>query len=49
MLSTYLNALRGHELRLDEFSEPAPDPRWSRNRPGADRGPVYLAARYLKA
>jgi ubiquinone/menaquinone biosynthesis C-methylase UbiE len=48
MLSTYLNALRRHKLRLDELSEPVPDPQWSRNRPGADRGPVYLAARYLK-
>jgi hypothetical protein len=49
MLSTYLNAFRSHALRLDRVSEPAPDPQWSRNRPGADEGPVYLAARYLKA
>ncbi len=26
-----------------------PDPQWSRNRPGADEGPVYLVARYLRA
>ena len=49
MLSTYLNAFRNHALRLDRVSEPAPDPQWSRNRLGADEGPVYLAARYLKA
>ncbi len=49
MLSTYLNTFRRHDLWLDEVSEPVPDPQWSRNRPGADNGPVYLAARYLRA
>jgi SAM-dependent methyltransferase len=49
MLSAYLNAFRRHGLRLDQVSEPVPDPQWSRNRPGADDGPVYLVARYLKS
>ena len=35
-------------LCLDQMSEPAPAEQWSRSRPGADRVPVYLAARCLK-
>jgi SAM-dependent methyltransferase len=49
MVSTYLNTLRRHGLWLDQMSEPAPAEQWSRRRPGADRVPVYLAARCLKA
>jgi SAM-dependent methyltransferase len=49
MLSTYLNALRRHGLWLDQMREPAPTEQWSQDRPGADRVPVYVAARCLKA
>lgn len=49
MVSTYLNTLRRHGLWLDQMGEPAPAEQWSRSRPGTDRVPVYLAARYRKA
>ena len=48
MLSTYLNTFRQHGLWLDQLSEPAPGPRWGRDRLHADRVPVYLAGRCLK-
>jgi SAM-dependent methyltransferase len=48
MLSTYLNTFRQHGLWLDQLSEPAPGPRWSRDRSHADQVPVYLAGRCVK-
>jgi SAM-dependent methyltransferase len=48
-LSTYLNTCRRHRLWVDRLSEPAPDPRWAQERPHADRAPVYLVTRCLKA
>ncbi len=47
-LSTYLNALRQHDLWLDAMLEPAPPPEWARGRPDAARMPVFLAARCLR-
>jgi SAM-dependent methyltransferase len=49
MISTYLNALRRNDLWLDRASEPEPDQQWSQKRQDAGRGPVYFAARCLKA
>lgn len=49
MVSTYLNTFRQHGLWLDQVSEPVPAPGWSQKRPHADRTPVYLVARCLKA
>ncbi|HEY7013482.1 MAG TPA: class I SAM-dependent methyltransferase [Streptosporangiaceae bacterium] len=48
MLSTYLSTFRRHGLWLDQIREPEPEPEWTQKRPGADRGPVYLAARCVK-
>jgi SAM-dependent methyltransferase len=48
MLSTYLSTFRRHGLWLDHIREPEPEPEWAQKRPGADRGPVYLAARCVK-
>lgn len=47
-LSTYLNTLRHHGLRLDEIQEPAPPSQWSDTRPNAHRFPTSLIARALK-
>jgi SAM-dependent methyltransferase len=49
MVSTYLNTLRQHDLWLDTASEPEPGQLWSQRRPEAERAPVFLAARCLKA
>jgi SAM-dependent methyltransferase len=49
MLSTYLNAFRRHGLRLDELTEPVPEPHWVRKSPDAGRLPVYLAGRCVRA
>jgi 2-polyprenyl-3-methyl-5-hydroxy-6-metoxy-1,4-benzoquinol methylase len=48
MLSTYLNTFHGHDLWLDQIAEPQPPPQWDPAH-DADRKPVYLAARFLKA
>jgi SAM-dependent methyltransferase len=49
MLSTYLNVLRQHGLWLDRVAEPVPPPQWGHQRAGADRYPVFLVARCVKA
>jgi SAM-dependent methyltransferase len=49
MLSTYVNTFRRHGLWLDQMSEPTPTQQWSNSRPGADRVPVYVVARCVKA
>ncbi|MGW4798287.1 class I SAM-dependent methyltransferase, partial [Nonomuraea sp. NPDC004297] len=41
-LSTYVNALRRHDLWLDEVAEPEPAPGWAAERPDAARFPVFL-------
>ena len=48
MLSTYLNALRSHDLWLDRVAEPPPDPDWDPAH-DADRKPLYLVASAIKA
>jgi SAM-dependent methyltransferase len=48
MLSTYLNTLRHHGLRLDELTEPAPPSAWSDQRPDAHGFPTSLIARLIK-
>jgi SAM-dependent methyltransferase len=48
MLCTYVNTFRRQGLWLDHIREPEPEPEWTQKRPGADRGPVYLAARCVK-
>jgi SAM-dependent methyltransferase len=48
MLSTYLNTFRGCDLWLDQIAEPQPPPQWDPAH-DADRKPVYLAVRFLKA
>ena len=47
-LSTYLNTLRHHGLRLDELQEPAPPGQWSDQRPDTHRFPASLLARVVK-
>ena len=42
MLSTYLNALAGHGLRVEVAAEPAPPPGWEALAPGRDPVPVFL-------
>lgn len=49
MLSTYLNVLRQHGLWVDQSAEPVPPPRWGHEHGDADRYPVFLVARCLKA
>jgi SAM-dependent methyltransferase len=44
-LSTYLNSLAGHRLRLERAAEPLPGPEWEQRLPGAAPVPVYLVAR----
>lgn len=48
MLSTYLNVVGAHGLSIDRLAEPLPDPEWDPAHQ-ADRMPVYLVARALKA
>jgi SAM-dependent methyltransferase len=45
MLSTYLNALAGHGLAVEETREPEPAAGWAADRPEAARQPVYLVMR----
>ncbi|MGH3405905.1 MAG: class I SAM-dependent methyltransferase [Streptosporangiaceae bacterium] len=47
MLSTYLAALRRHELWLDQLAEPRPEPDWDPAHE-TDRQPVFLVARSVK-
>ena len=47
MLSTYLAALRRHDLRIDQLAEPRPEPDWDPVHQ-ADRQPVFLVARAAK-
>ncbi|TYB66068.1 class I SAM-dependent methyltransferase [Nonomuraea sp. PA05] len=47
-LSTYLNALRRHDLRLDEVAEPEPDPAWAARRADAAAFPVFLVLRCVR-
>jgi ubiquinone/menaquinone biosynthesis C-methylase UbiE len=47
MLSTYLSALRRHDLWLDKIAEPLPAPDWDQAH-DADRKPVFLVARSIK-
>lgn len=48
MLSTYVNALHRHDLRLDELAEPAPDADWAARVGPAALHPVQFVARCLK-
>lgn len=48
-LSTYLNLLARHGLRLDVVVEPQPGADWAARKPGAAAVPVHLAARCIKA
>jgi 2-polyprenyl-3-methyl-5-hydroxy-6-metoxy-1,4-benzoquinol methylase len=47
MIATYLNALRRHDLWLDEVREPRHAREWSAKRDEAARYPVHFAARCL--
>jgi SAM-dependent methyltransferase len=47
-LSTYLNTLRRHGLRLDELAEPAPPASGNDQRENADCFPTTLIARLIK-
>jgi SAM-dependent methyltransferase len=47
MLSTYLNALRSHDLWPDQIAEPLPAPDWDRAH-DADRKPVFLTVHSTK-
>jgi 2-polyprenyl-3-methyl-5-hydroxy-6-metoxy-1,4-benzoquinol methylase len=49
MLSTYVNTLRQCDLWVDQSAEPVPPQQWGPERGDADRYPVFLAARCLKA
>jgi SAM-dependent methyltransferase len=50
LLSTYVNALQRHELRLDEVAEPRPDDSWAvRVGPVVARHPVQFVARCVRA
>lgn len=42
MLSTYVGALVGNGLAIDELREPRPEPSWAADRPLAATLPVYL-------
>jgi SAM-dependent methyltransferase len=48
MLSTYVNALLRHDLRIDHLAEPPPPQQWSGPRAEAARYPVFLAVRCAK-
>jgi SAM-dependent methyltransferase len=49
MLSTYVNALIGHGLTLEELREPRPPKEWERTKPEAAARPVFVVARFVKA
>ena len=44
-LSTYVNHLTAHGLRIEALAEPEPPPEWTAAAPGTDGVPVFLAAR----
>jgi SAM-dependent methyltransferase len=48
-LSTYVNTLASHGLVIERLAEPPPGESWTAGRPGADRLPVYLVARCVRA
>jgi SAM-dependent methyltransferase len=48
MLSTYLNTLRRHGLRVEQIAEPAPRPDWDQAHV-ADRQPVFLVVSCSKS
>ncbi|HEY2984854.1 MAG TPA: hypothetical protein VGJ38_11930 [Jatrophihabitantaceae bacterium] len=48
MLSTYVNALLRHDLRVDQMAEPPPPQEWSGPRAEAARYPVFLVVRCTK-
>lgn len=48
MMSSYLNALRRHDLHLDEVAEPAPEAEWAADRSDCSGQPVYLVARCIR-
>jgi hypothetical protein len=47
MLSSYLNALRSHDLWPDQIAEPLPAPDWDPAH-DADRKPVFLTVHSTK-
>ncbi|UBU15897.1 class I SAM-dependent methyltransferase [Nonomuraea gerenzanensis] len=47
-LSTYVNALRRHDLWVEEVAEPEPASAWASKRPDAARFPVFLVLRCVK-
>lgn len=49
MLSTYLNALRRHDLELDQVAEPPSPDSWAASAGPAARHPVHFAARCLRS
>lgn len=49
MLSTYLNALGRHGLRVEQATEPPMPEGWASEAPGAEPVPVFLTARCRKA
>jgi SAM-dependent methyltransferase len=48
MQSTYNNALRHHDLWIDQVREPSPPAEWLVERPDLARFPVFLVARCVK-
>lgn len=49
MLSTYVNALAGAGLPIEEVAEPLPTGEWLDARPSGDLVPVYLVVRCRRA
>lgn len=47
-LSTYLNGLAAHGLRLDTVAEPPPPVEWTDEAPAASRLPTFLLGRCLR-
>jgi 2-polyprenyl-3-methyl-5-hydroxy-6-metoxy-1,4-benzoquinol methylase len=48
-IATYLNAMSGRRLVLDELREPHPGPEWTESRPLASAAPLYLVARHRRS
>jgi SAM-dependent methyltransferase len=44
MLSTYINALRRHDLHVDKVAEPSPAAEWAADRADCRRQPLFLVA-----
>jgi ubiquinone/menaquinone biosynthesis C-methylase UbiE len=49
MLSTYLNALLDHGLRIERVAEPEPGEAWQKRNPGAPPVPVFLVVAARRA